>query len=85
MIPDSIARFFKDGRLQTMPKKQEPRQQILNYISSQLEAGEYSEKEINQWLDNFHKDYAMLRRFLVDYGYLTRTKDGAVYCKDAPT
>ena len=81
MIPESINRFFKEGRIHTIPRKSEPRKLMLEYLDSQLEKGGYTELEINQWLLQYYDDYAILRRFLVDYGYINRTKDGSLYTK----
>jgi hypothetical protein len=39
----------------------------------------YTEKEINQILKPVYPDYAMLRRALVDYGWLERKPDGSLY------
>ena len=39
----------------------------------------YSEKEVNEMLGRSYEDYALLRRLLVDYGFLDRKRDGSEY------
>ena len=41
---------------------------------------EYTEK-VNQRLREIYEDYALLRRYLVDYQYLERDKFGKIYQK----
>lgn len=40
---------------------------------------QYNEKEINELLKNVYPDFAILRRYLVDYKYLNRTQDCMTY------
>ena len=42
-------------------------------------AATYSEKEVNKILSRVYEDYVLLRRYLIEYGFLDRTRDGAVY------
>ncbi|WP_282920616.1 DUF2087 domain-containing protein [Ignavigranum ruoffiae] len=82
MVPENIERFFREGRIHTLPRKLKTKKLILAYIAQQLATGEYSEKDINQWLSQFYDDYAILRRLLLlDYHYISRCKDGATYFK----
>lgn len=39
----------------------------------------YHEKEVNQILKNIYHDFATLRRYLIEYGFLERTPDGSQY------
>lgn len=39
----------------------------------------YHEKEVNQILKPMVDDYVMIRRYLVDYGFMKRTDDGKSY------
>jgi hypothetical protein len=70
--------FFVGGRLQTMPAKRGKRLVVLDHIARVFEPGvRYPESEVNAFLRAFHPDYAMLRRYLVDEGFLAR--DQGVY------
>ena len=39
----------------------------------------YQEKEVNEILGRSYGDYVLLRRLLVDYGFLDRKRDGSEY------
>ena len=56
--------------------------QVFQRVANQFEFGkEYTEKEVNQRLREIYEDYALLRRYLVDYQYLERDKFGKIYQK----
>jgi hypothetical protein len=51
---------------------------VLDQIAMVFEPGRrYDEREVNSLLKAFHHDYAALRRYLVDEGFLTR--DSGMY------
>jgi hypothetical protein len=63
----------EDGRLHTMPTKRSKMLVVLDHIAQSFELGQtYPEAEVNDILTGFHPDYAALRRYLVDDGFLTR-------------
>lgn len=39
----------------------------------------YKEQEINHILKRMHKDYAIIRRALIEYDFMNRTNDGTSY------
>ncbi|UFJ40695.1 metalloregulator ArsR/SmtB family transcription factor [Brevibacillus humidisoli] len=59
-----IAPFFtEDGRLKQIPAQWKKRMLMLERLAAGLEMGRaYSEKEISEYLKQFHEDYATLRR-----------------------
>jgi hypothetical protein len=62
-----LERFFKDGKLITYPKDNADRMLVLEHIVSHFEPGRaYTEKEVNEKLQEIHPDYASFRRYLVD-------------------
>lgn len=64
------------------PSKRKRQQLALSYLASKFEADrEYTEKEVNALLKQWHtfSDWAMLRRDLVDAGFLNRDKNGGLY------
>ena len=69
-----LANFLgNDGRLTTIPSKQSKLLVILDHLAQQFEPGQtYPEAEVNDILQWFHRDYAALRRYLVENGFLTR-------------
>ncbi len=74
--------------LSEFPKNKSDQFIILKSVVMSLNLNEtFTEKELNEQIDNWIKavgqvkniDRVTIRRLLVDYGYLTRSKDGAVY------
>ena len=79
-----LERFLKDGRLVVIPTKRAKRLVVLNHLAQQFEPGRsYTETEVSQTLASFHDDYAALRRYLVDEGFLTREQN--VYWRSGGT
>lgn len=65
--------FMPQGRLEQMPVARNKRLVVLDHICRVFEPGQrYSEREVSVLLEAFHADYAALRRYLVDEGFLTR-------------
>lgn len=76
--------FFVRGRLQTMPAKRSKRLVVLDHLARVFEPGvRYPEPEVNTLLKAFHPDYAMVRRSLVDEGFLAR--DHGIYWRSGGT
>ncbi|HEX2089522.1 MAG TPA: DUF2087 domain-containing protein [Actinomycetota bacterium] len=70
-----LRRYFQGGRLREIPAKHSKRLIILSRLALEFDVGvRYSEQQINQRLKEFHKDYAALRRYLVDEGFLSRER-----------
>jgi hypothetical protein len=67
--------FMRDGRIVTMPAKRSRRLVLLNHVAQMFEVGvRYSESEVNRILRNLNEDYAALRRYLVDEGFMSRER-----------
>ncbi len=65
--------FFRNGRLTEIPAKESKRRIVLERIAVEFEPGvRYDEKEVNVIVGRFSSDYAALRRYLVDEGFLAR-------------
>ena len=66
--------FFEGGRLTAIPSQEKKRLVVLRHLAERLfDHGEtYPEKEVNQRLAQLHPDVASLRRYLVDYGFMSR-------------
>lgn len=65
--------FFRNGRLTEIPMKQGKRRIVLERIALEFEPGRhYDEKEVNVIVGRFFNDYAAIRRYLVDEGFLDR-------------
>ncbi|QED48924.1 DUF2087 domain-containing protein [Cytobacillus dafuensis] len=76
----TIEAFIKNGVLRELPSKEKRKVIILLELIKKFEEGSsYSEKEVNEIIKNFYKDFAILRRYLVDYQLLERSKDCSSY------
>ena len=75
---DVLRRFVNNGRLLSMPAAHGKRLVVLDYLAGLFEPGRrYPESEVNELLGAFHPDYALLRRYLVDDGFLDRADEPA--------
>lgn len=76
-------KFFRGGKLIQIPKKEKMKLQLFDVLIQSFDRKrEYREQEVNEILQAVYPDYAVLRRYLVDYGYLRRTDDGSEYQVD---
>lgn len=77
-----ITTFFTSQNpliLKSFSMKEKKKLVILKIISEQFEANKrYTEKEVNKLLKSIYKDYATIRRYLIEYGFMDRTQD----CKE---
>ena len=65
--------FFRNGRLTEIPARESKRRIVLERVAVEFEPGvRYDEKEVNVIVGRFFNDYAALRRYLVDGGFLSR-------------
>ncbi len=68
-----LATFIRHGRLTAIPAQLKKRQVILEKIAESFEPGrQYSEREVNVILLDFHDDVATLRRGLIESGLMKR-------------
>ncbi len=83
----SVAAFERrfldgEGRLRTWPSKLTDQKAALAWLCDQMTPGErLSERDFNEWLKARHTfdDWAILRRSLVDHGFVQREGDGSAY------
>lgn len=74
-----LGRYFVGSRLTEVPAQSQRRRVVLERLAHEFEPGvRYDEKEVNMILLTFHPDYAALRRYLIDEGFLTRA-DGSYW------
>ncbi len=76
-----LRKYFRDdGTLVRFPLKARERVALLRKIAELLKPGErYSEKELNKILSEVTEDHVLVRRCLVDYGFVSRLRDGSAY------
>ena len=67
-------------RLRFFPAREKRKLHVLSRIAEEFQEGRrYSEQEINAVLKAVFHDFATLRRYLIEYGFLERTVDCREY------
>lgn len=70
-----IDSFFRYGKLKSIPSQRKKERIVLEEIAKAFEPGrEYTEKEINLLIADFHDDFCTIRRDMISEGILTRDK-----------
>jgi hypothetical protein len=70
---DVVGRFLRGDRHVQIPAARGKRLAVLDHLAGLFEPGRrYPEREVNEILRAWHPDYALLRRYLVDEGFLGR-------------
>ena len=78
-----ISAYFKEGPggpLSEFPTKEKKKVIVLNHLLSRFDSSRrYTEKEVNEILKPIFYDHFLLRRSMVDYGFMDRIIDGSYY------
>ena len=76
-----LATYFDENkRITQFPSKEKRKLVVLAKISQSFDpAKNYSEKAVNEILKQFIDDFVTVRRYLIEYGFMQRTKDGQTY------
>jgi hypothetical protein len=76
--------FVRGERLLRVPAQRNKRLIVLDFVARAFEPGtRYTEQEVNEMLSARHPDYAALRRYLVDEGFLAR--ENGIYWRSGGT
>ena len=74
-----LARFFEGGRLTRIPTNRRKRLLVLDKIAQEFEPGRrYAERDVSFTIQLIYPDYAAIRRYLIDEGFMDRA-DGAYW------
>jgi len=66
--------------LKSFPARQKKKIIILGVIAKQFEKNrQYNAKEVDEKLSSIFEDYATIRRYLIEYGFMERTQDCSMY------
>lgn len=67
-------------KLKRFPGKEKKKIVILMKIAEQFNYGtKYNEKELNDIIKEIYEDFAVIRRYMIMYGFMDRTPDGKSY------
>lgn len=65
--------FFEYGKLKSIPVQQKKRKIVLEKIAESFEAGKpYTEREVNIIIADFHDDFCIIRREMIEFNILER-------------
>lgn len=83
MTNDVLSRFLDiDNKVQVWPSKPQHKEIVISYLATKFTYDKvYSEKEVNEIIKNWHTftDWPLLRRELVDRGFMQRDRNGYEY------
>ena len=85
-MAQELQRFLDDeGKVKSWPARQAAQEQVYAYLVKKFEDGRnYTEHEVNALLAGWHTfgDLFLLRRGLVESGWLLRLRDGSRYWRN---
>jgi hypothetical protein len=69
--------FISGERIRFLPAQEKKKLVLLRWLLEKFEKERtYTEKEVNEIIEPHYADYCTLRRYLVDFGFLQRTRFG---------
>jgi hypothetical protein len=79
----TLSKYFPEGPkgpMTTFDVKEKQKLILLRELAKRFEPQRiYTEKEVNEILASAYEDYASLRRYLIEYGFMDRQPDGSQY------
>lgn len=82
-LADEKMPIVTQPKLRSFPAREGKRKALLPRFAALFEPNkEYTEMEVKKVIKTIYEDDAIIRRYLVDYGYLNRNKDGSKYYKN---
>ncbi|WP_411375773.1 DUF2087 domain-containing protein [Arthrobacter sp. MPF02] len=80
-----LARFLRLGRIDRYPSSLSERRELLAWVAADAIRPDevLTERQVNDRLLNYTDDVVLLRRYLVDFGLLERTRSGSAYARPA--
>ncbi|MFD1135247.1 metalloregulator ArsR/SmtB family transcription factor [Paenibacillus urinalis] len=77
-LKDSVMKnfFTKEGKLRSIPAQYKKKLIVLQHLVEQLDKGrKYQEKEINEFIKQYHEDYATIRREFIMHDFMYREEE----------
>lgn len=82
LVEDKKSGLHKN-KLRVFPVKESKRKALLPRFANLFEPNRnYNEKEVKEIIKEIYEDDATIRRYLIDYGFLKRSKDGSKYYRN---
>ncbi|QHT64104.1 metalloregulator ArsR/SmtB family transcription factor [Paenibacillus lycopersici] len=68
--------FTADGKLKHIPAQLKKKRIVLEHLAERLDEGRaYTEKELNEYIKQFHPDFATIRREFIMHAYMYRESE----------
>ncbi|MET3207797.1 UNVERIFIED_CONTAM: hypothetical protein ABIC26_000733 [Paenibacillus sp. PvR008] len=65
-----------DGKLRQIPSQYKKKLIVLQMLAEKLEPGRvYPERELNEWIKQYHEDFATIRRELIMHQFMYRERE----------
>lgn len=75
-----IKNYIKNNKIINIPRAEKKKIIILQYLLQKFQRNKrYTEKEVNEIIKSMHEDFATLRRYLIEYGFMARENNGSIY------
>ena len=75
-----LKNYFEGEKIKVFPSSEKKKIVVLQQIIQRFDAKtKYTEKQVNDTLSSIYEDYATIRRYLIEYGFMERTKDCTQY------
>lgn len=75
-----LKNYIVNDKIIKIPRAEKKKMVILKYLSQKFQKNKrYTEKEVNEIIKSIHEDYAALRRYLIQYGFMDREDNGSAY------
>jgi DNA-binding HxlR family transcriptional regulator len=72
--------YTENRRLTQIPVKQKKLLAVLRWLIAEFQPDvTYTEKQVSTILEQYHEDYAGLRRAMIEYGFMRRERGGGKY------
>lgn len=68
--------FTQDGKLKHIPSQLKKKLIVLGHLIDQLDKGHaYTEKQLNEWIKQYHPDFATIRREFIMHQFMFRENE----------
>jgi hypothetical protein len=75
-----LKNYIKNDKISNIPRAEKKKIIILQYLIQKFQRNKrYTEKEVNEIIKSMHEDFATLRRYLIEYGFMERENNGSIY------
>lgn len=75
-----LKNYIVNDKIIKIPRSEKKKIIILGYLLNKFQHDKkYTETQVNEIINSMHEDYASLRRYLIQYGFMDREDNGSAY------